>query len=326
VEIVFEEEKPEEIIEEEENEETQQTKQMPAPRGGAITIDPVESDDFKNTFFRLKLFDDGKPDDSDGKLHLVPIVMKEYTDEMQAEDTKKKEPLWFRWVFPVSTVINIFLVFLTGFLGMWQPFMVTLLFSVGLMALIFFAGENFWLWIQVAINKKKNWAMKLRSYATSRKTLTFQPIQEIEKFLYIDKGGKKRYSETHIRKLDSIHNLGLSLAIIREGYPNNISIEDNYPFSQLNRQIDQDNDMAFAAGTLSISDELMDFIKNLKRGDTLLYLILGAVVIALFAVIYMISQQPDQIATALKTVMPAAQTTAQTIADVNKTAIQVAVP
>jgi hypothetical protein len=265
----------------------------------SIAIDPDTQTDYGNLFYRVALGSDGKPDTRDGQVHLVPLTLKEYTKDMELEDKKEKEPLWFRWIFPISLLLNILLSIGVAVLGLWTPFVVTMFLSVIFLILIYWAGENYWLWVQVALNKKKNWALKLFSYATGKKVLVFQQIKETEKFVYFDKGNKKRYAETSIRNLDNVTNLGLKLAIIREGYPVNINLEDNYQFEEISRQLSQKQDMSYAAGKLDFLDQLMDLLKGMQQ-PIWVYIALAVIAILLVAVIIMLNNQPGQIAEALK--------------------------
>jgi len=233
-------------------------------------------------------------DSSTGSVMMESVLLRSVTN-FKPENEKAG---WFPILIPISVVINFAVAISAFFLGISTPFVALFILNAMLIMLIFIAGENFWLWVQYWINRKKNWGLVLKRYLNTRKTLHFKKIEEAEEFKYIDDAGQKRVAEVRIRKMDNVSNLGIPLAILQEGYTDSLDLDERYPASKVNRDINQSIIGGVKAGMMMVIDQLAEALGK-RPEDIKLYIILGALGILLLLSLYLTYTMPEKLAEAI---------------------------
>ncbi len=216
----------------------------------------------------------------------------------------KKEKLRFEWIFPLSLLLNFFVVLIAFFIGLPEIFIIPLLFSVVLLGIMFMAGENFFLWVLHAFQKNKNWGFKIKSLLDGRDLLLFGKMKEKEQFKYVDEAGQKRIAEVRTRKLNFFSNLRVPYAVYREGYSDTLDWHEEYPVSRINRDINQSIIAGPKAGALWMIDEYIGLLKSNKPNAIILILLAVAIGVSLIAAIMAFQNNPQAVAEVVISSLP----------------------
>jgi len=239
--------------------------------------------------------------EKDGQIGFVPVDLKLIDFDRDECADKKKNP--FQYLIPICVLINLILALIASFFN-WGNFLIMGLFFLNffLVLLIFLAGNNFWLWIWYFVGRKRGWGYKIFSYINGRDSLFFGKINESEKFRYLDLAGRKRQVGIKTGNLKYFSNMGVQYAIYREGYINSVDLAEQFPVSRYNREANQSIISGVQSGILSIIDDYLALLKG--QNQVLLYILLGIIALGIIGMLYMQSQNPAQVAEAIKSVLP----------------------